>query len=133
MLPYIMGNLVRYVVPPVEHGKQDSLYKEVRIQVLLYEINCPKQLAQTFHGIKFTLERYQDRIRRRKGVDRQQPERRRSIEDDIIIIVDNIPNGIFQLAFPRQGADKFYFSPRKVRCRGRNIEISQLCFMEDVP
>ena len=55
-------------------------------------------LAQTFQGIKLALQGNQDAVRSGQGVDRQQPERWRTIDQDVIILLCDRGKRLFELA-----------------------------------
>ena len=54
------------------------------------EIERGKQLRQSFQCVVLTLQRDQDRVGGREGIDGQQPEGRRAIDQDVVVSVGDL-------------------------------------------
>ena len=83
------GDVRGQVRPGVEHGQDDPVEREARVEMVADEIDGGEQLGQTLECVVLTLERDEDRIGGGQGIDGQETERWRAIdEDDVVAIGD---------------------------------------------
>lgn len=71
----------------VEHAENNPLDLQLWIQALFDKFDRTDQLTDTFERIKFTLDRNQNAVYRRERIDRQKSQRRRAIDEDVIVII----------------------------------------------
>ena len=83
--PRLGGDVGGQVRSGVVHRQHDAIEREVRVQVITDEIDGGKQLGQALECVVLTLERDQDRVGGGQGVDGQEPERRRAIDEDDVV------------------------------------------------
>ena len=69
---------------PVVHGQQDRGDVERRVQVLAYQVDVVDQLVEPFQRVVLALDRDQHLLRGHERVDRQQAERRRAVDEDVV-------------------------------------------------
>ena len=75
----------RQVRPGVEHREQDSLDREVRVQVVPNQVDRGGELAEALEGVVLALDRDQHRVGGGEGVDGQEAERRRAVDQDVVV------------------------------------------------
>ena len=76
----VVGDLGGEVVAPVVHGERDAEDRELGIEAGADPLDRLEQLAEPFQREEFGLQRHQDRIGGDQGVDREQAERGRAID-----------------------------------------------------
>ena len=69
------------------------------VQVLFDNLDGAHQLADALQRIEFALDGYQDGIHSRQGVDCQQPQGRRAVDKDIVVVVPYIFNRFLEYLF----------------------------------
>ena len=82
----LAGDIGRQLRASVEHRQHDALDVEFRVQVVANEIESGQQLGQSFQGVVLALQRDEDRVGGGQCVDGQQPEGRRAIDEDVVVI-----------------------------------------------
>ena len=87
MAAHFAADLGREVRARVVHREEDALDGQFRIQVVANEIDGGDQLGQPLQRVVLTLNRNQHRIGRGQRVDRQEPERRWAIDQDVVVLV----------------------------------------------
>ena len=81
------------------------------------------QLRQTFKRVIFALNRHQKRVARAKGVNGNQPQRRRAVEEYVIILLPNARKRIFQKVFAFFQRNHFDFCAGEIDIRRQNVDI----------
>ncbi len=76
----IVGNLVGQAIAPVVHGERDAEDRQVRIEAAANPVDRLEQLRQALERKKLALERHKNLLHRDHGIDGQQAERRRAID-----------------------------------------------------
>ena len=123
MRAHIFHNLGGKVCPRVVHREDDSLDIQTWIEPLPDEIDRVDQLAQSLKRIIFTLDRNQHRVRSRHGIDRQDTQRGRAVQEyEIIIVADKI-QGIPQNIFLPLNADQLNLRSRQIDIGCDQIQI----------
>jgi len=82
----LLHDLFREVRTVVVHGHDDPGDGESRIEGIADLAERVRQLRDPLEGEVFALDRDQDRIRRRKGVERQEAEGGRAVDEDEIVL-----------------------------------------------
>src|ERR1051325_10978105 len=80
MLADLVGDLVREVVPDIEHREQDAFEMEAGVQLALDELDRLEERREPFERVVLALQRHEDGIGRGERVQREQAERRRTVE-----------------------------------------------------
>ena len=83
----LLGHLNGQVGSTVEHGQQHALERQLRVHVFLDHAHGRHQLAQSLERVILALERNQKAVRCAQAVERQQAERRRAVDEHIIVFV----------------------------------------------
>ena len=86
-LPQIGGNLAGQIRPIVKHREQYPLDFQRVVEGLADAIDRVQQLGDALECEKFALDRDQHRIRCHKRVQRQQVERRRTVDQDVFVLI----------------------------------------------
>ena len=81
--------------------------RERGVQVVANEIDRGEQLGQSFQGVVLALQRDEHRIGGGEGVHGQQPERRRAIDEDVVVAVGDVGDQAGEAPFP--GLDRREF------------------------
>ncbi len=92
-----------------------------RIEALLNLLDRLQKLAQPFEREEFALQRHQQRIRRRKRIEREQAERRRAI-DEADIVIGMAGQRLAQTAGAIFEIDQFDLRAAQIDRRRDNIE-----------
>mgnify|MGYP006955158455 CR=1 FL=1 len=91
----IFAELARYIqgqaVARVVHGTQYALNLKIRVHRFLNLLDGVHQGRQAFQRVILALHRNKHGIGGRQGVDRQQTQRRRAINQDVVVV---FPNGV---------------------------------------
>ena len=98
------ADLVGQLGPGVVHDEHDGADLQRRVQVLLDQVDVAQELTESFERVVLALDRHQDLGGRRQGVDRQQPERGRAVDEDVVVVVEHLVDGSLepQLAAERR-------------------------------
>ena len=107
---HVRGYLLSKVVAPIEHGEQDALDLEVGIEGAAYAIDRPQQQAEAFQREELALQRHQDRLGGDQCIDRQQAQRRRTVDQYVVVVL--VGTGERLLADGIRGADARPARPR---------------------
>jgi len=110
----LIGDLTGQGIARIEHGEQDPLYFEIRIERRPHELESPCQEAETFKGIIFALDRDDYRICGYEPVQGQKAERRGAIYEDIPVSFFDVRQGIKEGFFTVIPAYEFNFDGKEV-------------------
>ena len=95
----------------VIHRQRDALDDELRVQVVTDEVEGGKQLGQSFQGVVLALQRDKDRIGGGQGVHRQQSERRWTVDEDVVVFVDDLGQKPAESSLPPFDRRELYLGP----------------------
>ena len=85
MLSNFLLDLDRQLCPRIIHGQQHPFDHQIRVKELLDETDRQQQLRDALQRIIFTLHRDHHRISRGERIGVEQAQRRRTVDDDVII------------------------------------------------
>ena len=106
---HVGRDLLGEVVAAVEHGQDHALDLELGIQAAPDPLDGAQQEAQALEREELALQGHQHRLRRDQGVDRQQPERRRTVDQDIVVGLVEPRQGILEREFAAFALDQLDF------------------------
>ncbi len=86
MLAHVEGDELAQIVTAVVHGQHHALQFEPRVQSPPDPLDRAHQLAQAFERIEFALHRHQCRVGGDQGVDGQQVQRGRTVDQHFVPI-----------------------------------------------
>ncbi len=126
MAAYIAGHLFGQGVAAIIHGQHHALNLQGRIEAAAYQLNGAHQLRQAFQGEEFALQRHQNSVSGGHGVDRQQIQRGRAVDQHIgeavlVRLLAEGNQGLAQAERAARGMAQFQLDPRQVRV-GRDQE-----------
>ncbi len=119
---HIRRDLLREVVAAIEHGQHHALDLEPGIQAAPHAIDGAQQQAQALEGEELALQRHEHRARRRQGVDRQQPERGRTVDQDIVVVLVEAAQRILERELAARALDQLDLRRRQVDHGGYHLE-----------
>ena len=111
---YVFNHLQRQISSRIVHGKYNAFQLQLRIQFFLYQFHRLKNLTQSLQSIILTLDRYQNRIRRRQRIDCKQAQGWRAVNDNVIIISFYLFQLCFQQRFFIRNIKQFNFRTGKI-------------------
>ena len=84
MRPHLLGDLCRQSRPGVIHRQQDRGDVQPRIEVRPDEVDIAHQLTEPLEGVVLALNRDEHLCPRHQGIDRQQTERRWTVDENVV-------------------------------------------------
>src|SRR5215207_1273110 len=85
--PHLLCHLMGEVGARIEHRQEYPSHLEIRVQLLPYHPDALHELGQAFEGVVLALYRYEHLVRCGQRVERQQIERRRTVEEHHVVRV----------------------------------------------
>src|SRR5436190_1682370 len=122
---HLVPHLQSEARPPIEHREHDPLDCEPWVQPLAHEFHRLEEVRQTFECIELALQRHQYAIRRRQGVDGQQPERWRTVNDDVAVGVEDRGQRVGKPMLASIESDQLDLSPDEVDVGRREAKVGQ--------
>ena len=119
----LVGDVSRQLGPGVEHGQDDALDVELGVQVVADEVEGGKQLGQSFQGVVLALQRDQNGVGGRQRVDGQQPERRRAIDEDVVVVGLDVGQQAAEASFAALDGRELDFRARERDRRWHDVEV----------
>ena len=104
--PPLLRPLVGEVCSPVVHGQQHAEHGNFRVQPPLDGPERAHQIGQALEGIILALYWDEHAVRRAEGVERQQLQRGRAVDEDVVIGRAQRLERVFQLVFALFHADE---------------------------
>ena len=80
-------------------------------EVIANEIERGKQLGQSFQGVVLALQRDKDRVGGGQGVHRQQSERRWTVDEDVVVFVEDLGQKPAESSLPPFDRRELYLGP----------------------
>src|ERR1035438_1439131 len=117
-LSQIVGDLPRQVGAVVEHGQQDSSDLQRMLERFADAVDRVHELGDAFERKKLTLDRHQNRVGREQGVQCQQVERGRTIDQDELIFVANGRDPLAKAKLAMLGAHEFQVGSNQILVGG---------------
>ena len=88
---HFLRHLDGQIRPAVVHRHEQSQELQAGIQIVPHHVHGLHELGQPFQRVKLALHGNEDEISRRQGVERQQPQRRRAVDDDVVVGLLHLP------------------------------------------
>ena len=111
---HLVINLICQTQARVEHGQQESFYFKRRIQLRLDNPYGIQQFADSFQCEILALHRNNDRIGRGQGIDGNQPQRRRTVYQDVVVLACHRRQRLLHDFLAVIQVQHFYFRPYQV-------------------
>ncbi|MPM85145.1 hypothetical protein SDC9_132222 [bioreactor metagenome] len=96
----LVHHLNAQVGPAVQHGQHHAQHLKVRVQTLSDQVQRVHQLPHALQRVVFALNGHQHASGRGQRVQRDQPKRRRAVDQDVIILAAHLVYGAAQNRFP---------------------------------
>ena len=122
MVPDVGGDHFTQVIAFIEHGQHNTLNLKPRIVGLPDPFDGVHKVAQPLERIEFALQRHQHRVGGHQGVEGQQTERRRAVDENEIIVVELARQGGAQSEHAAGQADQFDLGARQVNGSRRDAQ-----------
>ena len=90
--PDLVRDLVREVVRRV-HGEDDPVHLEARVRAGAHELDRLQHVGEPLERVVLALERDDDALRRDEPVQREEPERGRAVDDDVLVLARDRVDG----------------------------------------
>ena len=129
----VFDNFVGELGLAVEHGQRDAGDLELRVDLLVHQLDGLEKLADALQRQEMRLHRDDHVGGGRQSVDGEQAQARRTVQQDEIEIVFGCGQAIAQQCFTAGNIDQFDFHGRQIDRRGheRNTLVEALhCFEE---
>jgi hypothetical protein len=117
--PYLVGHLRREPGPTVVHGEHHAEHIEPRIEHPAQQAERVAELPQSLQGVVLTLDRDEHGVRGGEAVHREQPKRRRTVEQNEVILHAGRGKRGLQSRLPRHLSDQLDLRTGQVH-RGRH-------------
>src|ERR1051326_1524177 len=132
MLADLVGDLVREVVPDIEHREQDAFEMEAGVQLALDELDRLEERREPFERVVLALQRHEDGIGRGERVQREQAERRRTVEQYEIEFLLYALKNFSQARFALLERDQLDLGAGQIARRRRDEKERQLGLPQNV-
>src|SRR5579859_5731721 len=119
-----LDRLARVQRAAVEHRRQDPLDRHLRIQVLADHAQRVLELHQAAQRQVLALDRHDDAVRSDQRVDRQQAERRRRVDQDVVVAALHRQQRPLESALPPDHARQRQLRPRQVDRRHGQVDLA---------
>ena len=106
----------------VVHGGEDAEELEVRVHGFADEFHGFEELGDTFKGVKFGLDGEEEVVGGDHAVDREEGEGRGRVDDDVIVVICDAGEGVFENSEFAFLVDKFDFGVSEVGGGGGEVE-----------
>ena len=107
----------------VIHGDEEAFDSQLRIEACLHNAHCVEELAKTFEGEVFALDRDDDRVGCGKSVDRNKAERGTAVDYDKVVVVLDGVEGALDEVLPVLLVHQFHLGTHQVDTCGEYGEI----------
>jgi hypothetical protein len=117
MPPHLVRHLGRQPSAAIVHGQCYAQDLERRIQHPPDQVQSPPQLVEPFQRVELALDRDEHALRRRERVDREQAQRRRGVQDHVIVLFGRACEAEAQAGLAGQFAHELYLCPGEIHGR----------------
>src|SRR5688572_6583784 len=103
----LVTDLQRHAGAAVEHGEYDPLDNQPRIQALTNELDGFEKVRESLERVELALHRHEHAVGGHESIDREQPKRRRTVDDDVPLAAPQRSERNLQPAFTLIHPDQF--------------------------
>ena len=103
---HLVHDLIGQLRAPVIHGHDDALYAQLRIEALVAHFDAAHEIGDALERVILALHRDEHAVGRDERIDRQQLERRRTVDEDEVIVRLHRSKRVFHDVFPLRRADE---------------------------
>lgn len=123
MPAHLVRHLGRQPGPGVVHRQRHAEYVQGRVEHAPDQIQRLAELSKPFEGVILALDGNQDGIRGGEAVDREEPQRRGAVQEDVVVFLGRLVQTGFEAAFPGQLADQLDLGAGEVHCCGGDAQV----------
>src|SRR5437773_4821408 len=110
----------------VERGKQ-TVHLQIRIQARLHRLDDLEKCCDTLERVVLRLHRDDDAGRRDERVEREQAERRRAVDEHVVVPIDDVARELVtQRHLSADGVEELDLGRRKLQGRGGDVDLLRL-------
>ena len=121
MVAHLADDLIGELGAGVVHHAHDRADLELRVQVAPDEVDVAQQLAESFERVVLALDRDEHLLGRAEPVDGEQAERRRAVDEDVVVVVEHGVDRPPQPGLPAERRDQLDLGAGEVEA-GRGDE-----------
>ncbi len=118
----LVEHVAREVRPAVVERRQQSEDPQVAVQLEPDRVDDLDQVVEALHRVVLRLDRDDHAGRRDQAVDRQQPEVRRAIDEDVVVGGDLALERLAQDLLATERGEQLALGRREVDVRGRDVD-----------
>src|SRR3990167_696646 len=100
MRPHFGYHLARQTIAPIVEREERSHDFQIRLQIIAHQLDGTQELGKPFQRIILRLHRDDYLIGRHQTVDGEESQRRRTVDQDIIVIRADLAQDMLQAEFP---------------------------------
>ena len=119
--PHLLCHLIGEIRAAVVHRQQHAEHADAWVQPPLDGAQRGHQVAQALQREIFALHGDQHAVRRAQGVERQQLQRGRAVDEDIVVFVLELLQRVFQTEFALLQLDQLHARAREVGAGGDDV------------
>src|SRR3990172_226126 len=131
VLAHVVHHLGRQVHTLVHHGEDDALDLELRVEARAHPAHGRQELAHPGEGEELALERDQDGIGGDEGVESEKPQRRRTVDKDVVVRARDGREELAESELAARLVDELDFRSRQVPFRGEHFERDELRVLDE--
>ena len=117
MCTNLINDLASKLRTSVVHHQHNRGDLKRGVQALANQLDIPYQLSNAFKRVVLTLNRDENFSCRNQGIDRQQPERWRTIDEDVVIVINYWRECVDQATFSVEPWDELDLGSSQVQAR----------------
>src|SRR5262249_19675234 len=114
------------------HREDEPLERKRGVQRLTHATDGIEERGEALERVVLALERHEDRVRRPERVHREQAERRRTVDEDEVVLLPERHERFLQAMLTASDADELYLGAHEVPRRREYIESLDAGFLHDV-
>ena len=114
---HVDHHLLRQVVARVEHGEDHALERQIAVEAAADELDGAQQGPEPFQRVVLALQRNQHAVRRHESVEREQPQRRRAVDEHEVVVAAHRLQRAPQPGLAIAGGDQFQLHAHQVGVR----------------
>ena len=118
----LVGNVVGQTVARVVHGAQQAADMQLGVEHGADLLDGVHQRGETLQRVVLALNRHDHRVRRGERVDGEHVQRRRAVDDDVIVVAADPRQRVAQAEFPHLHVQQLHFGGGQVAVGGDQVE-----------
>ena len=120
------------VVALIDHGENDAHQGELRVEPVAHEVDGFEQTRETLERVVLALQGHDDVVRGRERIQREQPERRRTVDQDDLVGITQIGERVLESPLAVWLGDELDLGPIEIPARGNEVQVAEFRREHDV-